>query len=386
MSTSKITVGILSRRTPDDSDRLFGPPTGFFEECCLAAESLGVRVVVFDADDIHLETDTVTPATLINSRWHECGPEPWPQVIYDRAPVSDPVYSPKADRIRARFTQSNIPFINPLEIIRFAADKWRAFGLLSNYDVLLPDTACMTCDSLDAFLDRYEHVYIKPVEGSLGSDIVEIISVQAHIWVVRMDEACHRVTGRQAVRDKIRSLFGNQALRDSVYLVQQGISVEPVAHRHRPRFDLRVLMQQDDQKQWGMTGLVARVCQTDIPTTNLSTGARSEEAESILDAHYGVSQRQAIVDRVVHMSLSICQGLEQDLCAFGEIGFDIIPDPNGEPWLIEINAKPGRNVFKRIAHSEDVSDQVRTRFKHIRRQAVTMPFRYARGLIGSLTH
>jgi hypothetical protein len=145
-------------------------------------------------------------------------------------------------------------------------------------------------------------------------------------------------------------------------------------------------MQQDDQKQWGMTGLVARVCQTDIPTTNLSTGARSEEAESILDAHYGVSQRQAIVDRVVHMSLSICQGLEQDLCAFGELGFDIIPDPNGEPWLIEINAKPGRNVFKRIAHSEDVSDQVRTRFKRIRRQAVTMPFRYARGLIGSSTH
>ena len=145
-------------------------------------------------------------------------------------------------------------------------------------------------------------------------------------------------------------------------------------------------MQQDDLKQWGMTGLVARVCQTDIPTTNLSTGARSEEAESIIDAHYGVSRRQTIVEDVARMSLSICQSLEQDICAFGELGLDIIPDQNGVPWLIEINAKPGRNVFKRIANSQDVTDQVRDRFRSIRQQAVAMPFRYAKGLIRSLTY
>jgi len=82
--------------------------------------------------------------------------------------------------------------------------------------------------------------------------------------------------------------------------------------------------------------------------------------------------------------MTICQGLEQDLCAFGELGLDIIPGPKGEPWLIEINAKPGRNVFKRIANSEDVTDQVRKRFKHVRQQAVTLPFRYALGLTSNL--
>jgi glutathione synthase/RimK-type ligase-like ATP-grasp enzyme len=384
MNTSKTTVGILSRRTPDDLARLFGPPTGFFEECCRAAEWLGLRVVVFDADDIHPETDTVTPATLIKSVWRECGAEPWPQVVYDRAPVSDLAYSPKADQVRARLVQAQIPFINPLEIIRFAADKWATFRGLSNYDVLLPDTDCLTVTSLQTFLDRYGHVYIKPISGSLGSNIIEIISMQNHTWVVRMDDACHRVTQRRAVGDTVRSLLGNQDLGDSVYLVQQGISAEAIAHRRWPRFDLRVLMQQDEQKQWGMTGLVARVCQTDIPTTNLSTGARSEEAEPILDEIYGVSQRQAILDRVARMSMTICQGLEQDLCAFGELGLDIIPGPKGEPWLIEINAKPGRNVFKRIANSEDVTDQVRKRFKHVRQQAVTLPFRYALGLTSNL--
>lgn len=378
MNTPGPTAGILSRRTPDDPDRLFGPPTGFFEECSQAAASLGLRVVVFDAADV--SSNAVTPAAFTDGRWRECGSEPWPQVIYDRAPVADPAYSPEADRVRARFVKAGLPFINPLPVIRFAADKWAAYRRLSQYRVRLPDTACLTAADLDMFLDRYAHVYVKPVEGSLGAGIVEITMDRGDM-LIRMDEACYRCAGKQAMHDILQRLLGNRVLQDGVYLVQQGISAEPPARRLRPRFDLRVLMQQDGRQRWGMTGVVARVCQTDVPTTNLSTGARAEEAESILDSHYGQSRRATVLERVASMSLTVCERLEQDLGAFGEIGLDIIPDQEGEPWLLEINAKPGRNVFKRIAHSEEVTEQVRDRFKRIRRQSVITPFQYAGSLI-----
>ena len=67
----------------------------------------------------------------------------------------------------------------------------------------------------------------------------------------------------------------------------------------------------------------------------------------------------------------------------GELGIDILPDSSGIPWVIEINAKPGRNVFKRIANSNDVSPSVRLRFEKKRHIAISRPFEYAMTLVGN---
>ncbi|MDE2782268.1 MAG: hypothetical protein OXK77_04870, partial [Gemmatimonadota bacterium] len=69
------TVGILTRRVLDVQGRPFGPPTGFLEECCEAAATLGLRAVVFDAADVDAAQETVSPATVVDGRWVECGPE-----------------------------------------------------------------------------------------------------------------------------------------------------------------------------------------------------------------------------------------------------------------------------------------------------------------------
>ena len=163
-------------------------------------------------------------------------------------------------------------------------------------------------------------------------------------------------------------------------LVQQGISAEPPGERRFPRFDLRLLMQKNGHARCTLTGLVARISQTSGPTTNLSNGARSEEAEPLLDALYGPSMRKVILRRAAMASYATCGLMESELGPIGEVGLDIVPDAAGMPWIIEVNARPGRNVFKRIADSADVSAPARRRFGAIRRSAVSRPFEYAKTL------
>ena len=379
------TVGILTRRAPDEQGRPFGRPTGFFEECCQAAAALDLRTVVFDASDVDSGEATVAPATVVDGRWVECGREPWPAVIYDRAPVLDPDGSAAADRARGLFDRAGIPFVNPRSFIRQAVDKLETCRSMAAGGVAVPRTGCLGERALRTFLDRYDHVYVKPRAGSGGTGVMEIVRCGGGRHVIRTLAATYESWGDQAARDRVMDLAGRYPGESRGFLVQRGISAEPADERRFPRFDLRLLMQKNGQARWVLTGLAARVSQTRGPTTNLSNGARSEEAEPVLDALYGRPLRKEILHRAAEASFAACGILESEFGPIGEVGLDIVPDAAGTPWIIEINARPGRNVFKRIAHSADVPAPARLRYGAIRRWAVARPFEYAKTLTGNGT-
>lgn len=381
--TEPFTVGILSRRTPVDPDRLFGSPTTFFSECCLAAEHLGLRAVVFEAEDLDPHSDIVRAAAFSDGQWCERKPVPFPDVVYDRAPVCDPAYTPSANQARYRLIDVGVPFVNPVELLQLAADKMATCRCLARYGVRLPATSLVDSGTLADYLDRFDHLFLKPVHGSNGIGIIEIQRTVHTGYILRYETGRYRLQTVRQIEQTVKDLTGNPGSQEGVYLVQQGISMQPPGERRFPRFDLRIIMQKDEHRVWGMTGIVARVSQSDVPTTNLSTGARAEVVEPVLDALYGPVTRQASLASITSMCSSICHNLDRDVCLFGELGIDIVTDADGQPWVIEINAKPGRSVFKRIAYSEDVSEEERQRFLHIRRQSVAMPFRYARILMPS---
>ncbi len=379
------TVGILTRRRPDEQGRPFGPPTGFFEECCQAAAALDLRTVVFDAADVDSGEESVAPATVVDGRWVECGREPWPAVIYDRAPVLDPAGSRAADRARGLFDRAGIPFVNPRSFIRQAVDKLEICRSMAAGGVAVPRTGCLGERALRAFLARYDHVYVKPRAGSGGTGVMEIVRCGGGRHVIRTLAATCELWGDQPARDRVMELAGRFPGESRGFVVQRGISAEPAGDRRFQRFDLRLLMQKNGRARWNLTGLAARVSQTGGPTTNLSNGARSEEAEPVLDALYGRPLRKEILHRAAEASFAACGILESEFGPIGEVGLDIVPDDAGTPWIIEINARPGRNVFKRIARSVDVPAPARVRYGAIRRRAVARPFEYAKTLTGNGT-
>lgn len=376
------TVGILTRRVPDEQGRSFGPPTGFFEECCEAAAALDLRVVVFDADDVDSAQGSVSPATVVDGRWVECGPEPWPAVIYDRAPVLDPADARAADRARSLFDRAGIPFVNPTSFVRLAVDKLEMHRRLADAGLALPHTGILDAYALRAFLARYEHVYVKPRVGSLGTGVLEIVRTAGARQVIRTLDATYETRDAGPAMDRIMALTAGAREEPMGCLVQQGISAEPPGERRFPRFDLRLLMQKNGQAWWDLTGLAARVGQTSGPTTNLSNGARAEEAEPVLDVLYGRPLRKEILRRAEEASFAACRLLDAELGPIGEVGLDFVPDTAGLPWIIEINARPGRNVFRRIARSADVPASARRQYGAIRRKSVARPFEYAKALAG----
>lgn len=376
------TVGILTRRAPDEQGRPFGPPTGFFEECCEAAAALDLRATVFDAADVDPAEGTVSAATVLDGRWIECDPEPWPAVIYDRAPVLDPAGSRAAGRARSLFDRAGIPFVNPGSFVRLAVDKLEMHRRLADAGLAVPHTACLDAYALRAFLARYDHVYVKPRIGSLGQGVMETVRTAEGRQVIRTLDATYETRSAGPAMDRIMALTAGARGEPPGCLVQQGISAEPPDERRFPRFDLRLLMQKNGRSRWDLTGLAARVGQTSGPTTNLSNGARSEEAEPVLDGLYGRSLRKEILRRAEEASFAACRLLDTELGPIGEVGLDIVPDTAGLPWIIEINARPGRNVFRRIARSEDVPAPTRQRYGAIRRRSVARPFEYAKALAG----
>lgn len=380
-SRSAATIGLLTRRYRDSPDRPFGPPTGFYQECSDAAAALGLLLIVFEAADIDERSETLMPSTWMNGRWQEGGPLPWPDVLYDRAPFSDPVHTPLANHVRALFEESSIPFVNPPGILRLAASKWRAHERLSTYAICLPETAVLEPGRIADFIERYPQVYLKPEDGSQGIGVLEITPNYRGGWLIQIGANRYDALYPSDVERVVVGLIGISAFQDNVYLVQQGVSPEPIRSRKLPRFDLRILMQKNDRCLWTLTGIVARVSHKDVPTSNLSTGAWSEEAETTLDEFLDFTRRCRFMEMAERDAFAICNGLEQDVCAFGELGIDLIPDEDGQPWIIEINAKPGRSGFRRLAHSEETSEAIRLRFQAIRRQSVTMPFLYAKSLI-----
>lgn len=373
-------MGILSQRSHKEYGRPFGPPTIFFEECCQAAADLGIRAVIFEAADVDFDQSSVSSATIVDGRWVECEKEPWPTVIYDRAPVLDPMLSPPANRVRNLFDKAGIPFVNPLTFIHLAADKLKMYRIMAIGSLPVPHTECLDEHTLGLFLARYNHVYIKPRSGSQGMGVIEIVRSREGGHVVRTLGETYKVRSDGDIRKRIMTFAGGDNTKDGKLLVQKGISSESADERHFPRYDLRILMQKDGQARWLLTGLVARVSQTDGPTTNLSNGARAEEPEPVLDAIYGRPLRREILRSVSKMSFAICSVLEKKLGSIGELGLDIVPDAEGSPWIIEVNAKPGRNVFKRIAHSLEVPTLARLHYGALRRNAVTRPFEYAKTL------
>ena len=377
------TVGILSRRAPDGAGRPFGPPTGFFVECCQAAAKLDLRAVIFDALDVDPGQGTIKPATVVGGKWVECDREPFPTVIYDRAPVVDPAGSAAAEQARSLFDRAGISFVNPLSFIRLAADKLETYRRMSDGGLPVPHTAPLDEQSLRTFLSRYDHVYIKPKAGSQGTGVIEVVRSVHGRHVIRTLASTYEIGGAQPARDRIMDLADQGSAGSPDCLVQQGISAEPPGKRRFPRFprfDLRLLMQKNGHARCILTGLVARISQTSGPTSNLSNGARSEEAEPLLDALYGRSMRKEVLRRAAKASNATYGMMEAELGPIGEVGLDIVPDAAGMPWIIEVNARPGRNVFKRIADSADVSVPARRRFGAIRRSAVSRPFEYAKTL------
>lgn len=310
-----VTIGLLAPA--------FMPLTGYEE----TARDLGLRLAVVTPQKIRWTTRQVDALIWQDNRWHNKVTS-LPTSMYNR------FYSPKQ------------PFIDAIEkiigrdkifnhITRF--DKWEMHTILENSLLrrYMPPTALYSSQSLQDYLKRYDSVILKPRLGHLGYQILLIQQDSSGYYLHHGSK--YPVASYSNLQDLNKQL--SQHLSTD-YLIQQFIPFSTLDGRV---FDVRALVQKGATGTWEVTGLISRIALKYSYVTNISVQVIPGE-EALLKAFPNLD----LLAPLVKASIKGAQIVEQSLGSLGEISVDFAFDEQGTMWIIELNGKPMKSIFKEL--------------------------------------
>ncbi len=315
-------------RTTVDAD--FGRAAGF-----LGAE--GIEVVVADAGAVVLRDGgaRVWGYAVDGSRWAATGPLEL-RAAFNRLPAR---HAGRHGELVEKLEERGIPVGNPPQINALALDKLRAAEVLREAGLPVPDTEARP-QRFQECLRRWGAAFHKPRFGSFGEGVSRLVRGQ----------------------DAAATIGGSPALLQR--------AIDPPA-RGPAGICVRGLLQRDPGGAWVSAGRVARVHRRD-PVANVARGARGVPLpwlERDLWLSEGLADQLDRLEPRVAEALERCAGARADRLV--EIGVDWVLDPCGDPWLIEINGKPGGHL-RVLAAIPGPEGPV---YARLHREALTRPFR-----------
>jgi hypothetical protein len=346
------TVGIMTLYT--GKNRIVPEEMVYFQKVSKQGSQMGVKVIVFTPEDVnHSEKQ-------IRARWYDTASGSWkigwrsfPDLIYDRCRYQATVKFQKFKQFRAKYDQLiylNRPLANKLAIHQALSKHTR----IRNH---LPATKRYSPADLQTMLRSRSLLYLKPINGTGGRGILRL---------EKLGQGLVRIQGRDRNRRLIPSRVISERLLpqklaawgvDSKYLIQQGIHLRLKDGRVH---DYRLLIQKTATGEWDVTGCSGRVGPLRSVTSNLHGGGKALPMKLLLKQRYGSEEKAESIRREVYqLSQDIADFLEGEYGKLCELGLDIAIDPDGHPWLLEINPKPAREVFRRIGEKDTYVKAIR---------------------------
>lgn len=320
----------------------------FFRQIARRAAACGLNVIVF------------TPWSWLPAQkrvygyvWREekkrwvPASSPLPDLVYDRCFFTSPAHY-----------RSVAPYLKRLQrlpSVRFLghglAGKWEVYTILHRHPDIrpyLPETARVHgVGDVLAHLGQKGDVVIKPLGGSLGRKVVRILHGPADTFHLFGRDAWNRPFAVNIRKGQLIRWLGGQ-LAGSRWVIQ------PYLHLYtedRRPFDIRVLVQKTGQGEWETVGKAVRQGQTGGLTSNLHGGGKGIGFHSFMQRHFP-DKADEIERQIDELSRKIPPLLEGDHGPLVELGIDIGVDREGKVWLIEVNSKPGRQLFAQTGEIE----------------------------------
>ncbi|WP_217642740.1 MULTISPECIES: YheC/YheD family protein [unclassified Bacillus (in: firmicutes)] len=352
-------IGMLTNYYHDENDEPnFRSIHSFCEELEKGVKEYGGFFYVFAHADF--SASSVKGFYYENERWVS-SELPLPDVIYNR------IHSRKLEQgsemlaLREMINDLEIPYFNE----RFFS-KWEVYNYLSHEDHLLPylpDTKLLTRESLIEMTNKYSTVFIKPIHGSQGRNILKITKDENSYWVDTSTN--HHLKSERKL--SFNELFQHYQtfFTKKWCIVQQGIDLIDYYSR---QIDFRVLCHRNSQNLWSKTSTVARISAKQQFVSNIAQGG--EIMRPVLALSHCFSKQEAMAQSALLAELAIeaCSILSQHTSGIlGELGVDIGIDHHGKLWIIEINSKPSKNF-------EDKSLKIRPSAKAIIRFCTSLAF------------
>ncbi len=264
---------------------------------------------------------------------------PLPHVIHNRIHSRRFELSHKFKNFTEKLMKQNVPIFNH----RFL-NKWEIHGILDENRHLqpyLPKTALVDSKGiLQTYLTDFQHVFVKPIHGSQGRNILQILQ---HPNVYEVKDSSHSET-RSSRYDLFGELFEDLYARfkKEPYIVQETIPV--ITYKNRP-LDFRILCHKNGPHTWKITSAVARVSAENQFVSNIAKGGELYRLKTILPELFDSSTSYHVRKLLYEISLEVAHTIsQQTIGEYAELGIDIAITKDGKPWILEVNTKPSKNM------------------------------------------
>lgn len=261
-----------------------------------------------------------------------------PDVIYNRIHSRKIEFGKEYHLFRHRLAELNIPIFND----RFLS-KWEVHEHLIHENHLhsyIPDTNLFTKDNLAVFAEKYETVFIKPVHGSQGRNIFKLKKENSYFV---LESSVKAQSENQQINLSFEEIYQyiKPLLNNRIYIIQQGIPL----HTYQSRgMDYRVLCHKNQQDNWAVTSVVARISAEDEFVSNIARGGEIMTPITALKDTMSISDAKRLISQMKELAIETALIIERKSSGItGELGIDIGIDQDGNPWLIEVNSKPSKN-------------------------------------------
>ncbi|WNC13285.1 YheC/YheD family protein [Brevibacillus brevis] len=332
---AKKVIGILTWR----EGMRFAEP-GYLRRLVAAGRKLGADVFLFSHQDVFARGRKIRGfVPKANGGW-ESGWHPWPQIVIDRYRRRVPAYMKL--RHSGLFDFANSPF----------SKKWRVTQLLASDERVqqwIPATSVYSPERFKAMLKRYPILYVKPGNGTGGRGIAKVVARANGYEISGRDKRYGQRTASLRTAEQagswVKRWVRDESIQGGNFLVQQGLDLGLVPRRVT---DVRLLIQKDGKGEWRVTGCGARVGKSGSATSNLHGGGKAVPFHVLVAKRFGEEQAGTILRECHQMAHQVARVLEERFGRMMEFGLDIGVDVDGKVWLIEVNPKPGREVFRQM--------------------------------------
>jgi hypothetical protein len=287
-----------------------------------AAVVQGAEFFFFGPDDVNLAERRINAEFFENGEWTR-RITAFPDVVdNDLYPTDPEVWRALVEC--ARITTA--PLGGKLGVDR----RMRA---VKTFDGLLIPTLPLTCfEDLKAQLEIHQQIVVKPVFGSGGSDLTFIsrrpggyrANFSGKNWQLSEAGLHHLYQSRMRAKEYILQK----------YIVSRTSGGQP--------FDIRLHVRRDRSAAWRLIKVWARIGSDRGVVSNVAAGGGVANGRTFLNNRFG-EDGEGIYRRMVALANNFppaFQALYDDR-TLDAIGIDIGLDPQGNPWLFEVNSYPG---------------------------------------------
>jgi len=356
LAVQKRRIGILTYR----NGKRFGEPL-FFRHLLAEGEKLGATVFLFSPKDVFESKRQIRGFVPGPDKSWKSKMFDWPDIVIDRYR-----YYPKpqhqaylAFRKRPLFTYANSRF----------SSKWNVHQVLNQQSSMqpwLPETFAYDKDVLSNMLQKYPLIYVKPAQGTAGRSILRIKQTSSGYDLLgrelHLNKVSHKINTRTELHRYVKEWVKTQRMGEEIFLVQQGLQLDLISGR---TVDTRILIQKTEWGEWDVTGLGMRIGGVKSSTSNLHGGGLAKDAQKLLVERFGEPKATKILHNCYALAHQTAEAVESNYGRMIELGLDVGIDVSGRPYLIEINPKPGRDIFRKLKR------------KKVYQKAVIRPIQYA---------